>query len=316
MTIFGRDSSHYTTNITDANLKGLAFHTCKLTDGLHYYEDSTFKSQTDRAHNIGVPVLGSYHVLWGNKDLAGQADWWLQRVSALTPYWKSMPWLWQPDCESFGYNGLPTIDQINTFGDLICSRAGVPAERYTPYAPAWVYGDKLKSLRYKNYWGSNYGSNPSGHYVTVYPGDASTRWNTYIPMTILQYGSNTDIGDANAFRGTLQQFLDTIKASDTVRITDMPVIVNVTENGGYYMYPDRKWFKAEAHVDAALAAFKMTRADIVKFAKLDDVRNALGPIPGVDVPVDAHGNVIVTSSDTVIKPGTVLNLGTTATVIG
>jgi hypothetical protein len=229
MTVFGRDSSHYTQAITDDNLRGLGFHTCKLTDGLHYYEDSTYKAQTDRAHNIGVPVLGSYHVLWGNRDLAGQADWWLQRVNALAPYWKSMPWIWQPDCESFGYNGLPTIAQINTFGDLICSKAGVPAERYTPYAPAWVYGDKLKSLRYKNYWGSNYGSNPSGHYVTVYPGDTSTRWNTYIPMTILQYGSNTDIGDANAFRGTLQQFLNTIKASGTSTVgVDMTVSALIT----------------------------------------------------------------------------------------
>lgn len=326
MTIFGRDSSHYTQSITDSNLKGLSFHTCKLTDGLHYYEDSTYKVQTDRAHNIGVPVLGSYHVLWGNRDLAGQADWWLQRVNALVPYWKSMPWVWQPDCESFGYNGLPTIDQINTFGDMICTKAGVPAERYTPYAPAWVYGDKLKSLRYKNYWGSNYGSNPSGHYVTVYPGDNSTRWNTYIPMTILQYGSNTDIGDANAFRGTLQQFLNAIKASGTTvkKGNDMPIFFE--DEAGTQFMADSTFQQCWTFNDFTLwkkiyaAAGSPTTSKVLT---VDVTAGVYGQHMGLyTVPRTApatgapgkDGKDGVDGKDGSVKVGDVLTLGTTATV--
>src|SRR5258706_698686 len=239
MTTFGRDSSSWTPTISDANIHSLQFHTCKLTDGLNYYSDPTYKAQTDNAHAAGVPVLGSYHVLWGNRDLAGQADWWLSQATRQTPYWKDMPYIWQPDCEGFGYNGVPSVDQINTFGDMICARAGVPAERYVAYAPNWVYGSKLTQLRYRNYWGSNYGSNPSGPYQSVYPGDGSSRWTSgTIPMVVLQYGSNTDIGDANAFRGTLQQFLDTIKASGTiptgVDMTVAALITNAAKTQNYW----------------------------------------------------------------------------------
>lgn len=209
MTLFGRDSSHYTNYLSASQASGLGFHTSKLTDGDHYYEDPTYKQQTDRARALGVPVLGSYHVLWGNRSLSNQAAWWVQRTLTLSPDAR----LWEPDCEKFGYNGVPTIDQVNAFGDLVCAAAKCSSGAYMPYCPKWVYGDQLKQLRYRNLWNSSYGTNPAGGYAAVYPGDNSPRWSSApIDTTILQYGSNTDIGDANAYRGTLAQFLALIGA--------------------------------------------------------------------------------------------------------
>jgi len=189
----------------------LGFHTCKLTDGLRYFQDPSYQAQTNLARQFGVPVLGAYHVLWGNRDIGGQVDWFIERLDALTPYWRTVPFVLQSDCEPFGYNVKPTISQINSFGDLLIERSGLPSFAYTPYAPAWSYGGGLTMLRYGNYWGSNYGSNPAVPYRDAYPGDSSSRWAAAAVKTIiLQYGSVTDIGDANAYRGDLASLLNTI----------------------------------------------------------------------------------------------------------
>jgi hypothetical protein len=232
MTLYLRDSSSHTNYLGADQAHGLTAHTCKITDGDHWYEDPTFKQQTDRARGYGIKYLGSYHVVWGNRSLSSQADWWVQRAFALAPDVV----MWQPDCEPFGYNVAPTIDQVNSFGDMVCARAKVAAGAYTPYCPAWVYGSSLQHLRYRNLWNSNYGANPTGAYKSIYTsmvGDNSSRWNSAaIPTVFLQYGSNTDIGDANAYRGTLEQFLAQIGVTSKegemqqvlVRYTDAPSV--------------------------------------------------------------------------------------------
>lgn len=69
----------------------------------------------------------------------------------------------------------------------------------------------------------------------------------------------------------------------------MPAFLKCNENGGYYYYggsPTGVWLQSEGAVNTALAGYHMTRADIVTVGTLQEIRNAFGPIPGLDpVPV-------------------------------
>lgn len=296
MTSFGTDRSHHNGRLNADLLKGLQFHTHKLTDGDHYFEDSAYKTATEYARSLNVPILGSYHVLWGNRNLTSQADWWIQRVTALTPYWRSVPYVWQSDCEGFGYNGVPTIDQINTFGDLVCSRANIPAERYIAYAPAWVYGAGLSRLRYMN-WGSNYGSNPAIDYRAAYPGDNSSRWQVKangvvvkVNMPFLQYGSATNIQDANAYRGTLEQLLVLIKAPGSTPAPEGDMIIRVNEDGAIWTADAARTWRRTVNSLPELDSFgipenqwkKIPRSQLPWYGK--DVSSTQGPKgdPGAD----------------------------------
>lgn len=231
MTLFGRDSSSHTNYLSQAQAYGLAYHTTKITDGDHWYLDPTFKVQNDRARAFGVPVLGAYHVLWGNKSLSSQADWFVQQGERLGGFRPGQPVIWQSDNESFGYNGLPTMDQVNAFGDLVVNH-GYPAGSYWAYCPAWVYSAAdLRRLKYPNWWQSSYGSNPHGEYHAVYPGDASPRWAGPIPIRALQYGSNTDIGDANATKMTMAELVALVTGGTGPNPTEDDVRYLIQEAG-------------------------------------------------------------------------------------
>jgi hypothetical protein len=98
-------------------------------------------------------------------------------------------------------------------------------------------------------------------------------------------------------------------------VTDMPVVAHCRENGGYYSYPVPKWFKTEGAVTAGLAAYGMTRAQVVEFATLDAIRDALGPIPGVDLPVDGHGNVVAAAAGGLVPHEHVVPASTTGPAV-
>lgn len=221
-TIFGADASHY--NPTIRNRNGLDLFTHKLTDGAHFYEDTAYAPSIIAARNLGVPVLGPYHVLHGGVPISAQADWLIARADALTPWWRTWPyWVWQADCEPFAYLVAPTIEEINAFGDAMVARTLCSAAAFLPYAPAWHYGSALSGLRYRTYWGSDYGGNAAGPYRQIYPGNADDCWfKATIPTVILQYGSRpTDIpGDANAIRSTLPAFQSLITDGAAMPITD------------------------------------------------------------------------------------------------
>jgi hypothetical protein len=210
MTTFGWDASSW--DSVPKSRDGLDFYTHKITDGDHFYVDTTFPNHIAAARGLGIPVLGSYHVLHGQRNITSQADWWISLVNGYAPWWRSQPaWIWQCDAEPFGYNITPSVDEINALGDLVCQRLGIPSSSYVAYAPQWVYGAELKKLRYRQ-WQSNYGSNPSGPYRALYPGDTSTQWAGPVDPIILQYGSNSVIAgqttsDANAYRGTVDQLI-------------------------------------------------------------------------------------------------------------
>lgn len=216
MTIFGWDTSSH--DDTPASRDGLQFFTCKLTDGDHYYENPSFATKLNAMKGFGVEVLGAYHVLWGNKSIANQVAWFIQMLDARIPWWRDFEYfICQSDDEPFytGVQTAPSIAQINEFHDRVqtVSNGKLTAPRNLAYAPGWVYGSGIGSLKYP-WWQSAYGNNPAGHYPTIYPGDTSSRWNGAKVPFFLQYGSNAIIAgqttsDANAFRGTL----DDLKAA-------------------------------------------------------------------------------------------------------
>jgi len=75
---------------------------------------------------------------------------------------------------------------------------------------------------------------------------------------------------------------------------DVPVFVSCQENGGQYMYGcgQPKWFLSIPARDNAMFAFGVPAGKVTVVDTLDHVRDSFGPIPGVDLPADAHGNVL------------------------
>jgi hypothetical protein len=205
-------SNHDTGSLTQSQADGLVGFWHKCTDGDHWYADPYFKSHVDMARNLGVDTNGGYHVLWGNADIGSQARWFVDRVRAQAPDAK----VFMSDNEPFGYNVVPTIAQVNAFNQAVADYAHVPTNSVLAYCPQWHYGSAISGLKFP--WvQSAYGNNPTGPYAHVYEttvGDNSSRWNGPAPMPFLQYGSQTDVGDANAFRGTLADFLNFLGVDD------------------------------------------------------------------------------------------------------
>lgn len=206
----GIDASHYDAPPTARD--GIGFYVHKACEGHRYYTDNEYGASLTAARKLGIPVLGAYFVPHGGTT-ADQVDFLLSVLDGQTPWWRQHPaWMLQIDAEKFGYmDRAPTIAEVNAFADEYVKRTGRPASSVFAYAPKWLYGDKVSSLRYA-VWASDYGTNPAGHYPDVYPGNTSARWAAYggKTPTILQYGSKTTIAgqttcDANAYRGTLDQ---------------------------------------------------------------------------------------------------------------
>ena len=193
---------------------GIDLYTHKAAEGHHFYYDREYGASLNAARDLGIPVLGAYFVNHPG-TVADQVDWFVQVLDQDTPWWRTHPcFVLQIDAEKFDYmDRAPTRAEIQAFGDRLVQVHGVKPQRVVAYAPQWLYGNTLAGLTYR-LWASGYGTNPTVHYRQAYPGDASSRWQAYSGQTplILQYGSNTTIGDqttcdANAFRGTLEQLL-------------------------------------------------------------------------------------------------------------
>ena len=205
VTVYVTDwSNHDNGALTQAQADGLVGFWHKTTDGDHWYADPFFKPHCDMARSLGVDSLGGYHVVWGDRDLTSQARWFVDRVRAQAPDAR----VFMSDNEPFGYNVAPTIDQVNAFNLAVVDYALIPSSSALAYCPQWHYGSAISGLRYP--WvQSNYGPNSTGPYKTVYEqtvGDSSSRWSGPAAMPFLQYGSRTDVGDANAFRGSAADF--------------------------------------------------------------------------------------------------------------
>lgn len=216
MTTFLWDASNYDDPITVRD--GIDGYTHKIAEGHHFYTDMEYKTSLNNALSLGIPVLGAYFVNHpGTVD--DQVDWFVQLLDQNTPWWRSHPcFVLQIDAEQFSYMpSAPTLAEIQAFGDRLVNVHKVDPAKILAYAPQWLYGNGLTGLRYR-LWASAYGSNPAVHYPDAYPGDNSTRWQSYSGQSplLLQYGSNTTIGnqttcDANGYRGSLAQLMADLK---------------------------------------------------------------------------------------------------------
>lgn len=231
----GWDASHYDEPPTQRD--GIQFYTHKCAEGHHFYRDTEYGQAMANARGLGIPILGPYYVNHPG-TVVDQVDWFLALVDQYTPWWRDWRasggcWTWQIDAEKFNYmDRAPTRDEINAFGDLVCSRTQMPADSVLAYAPKWLYGDSLRGLRYR-LWASNYGSNPAVHYPDAYPGNDSPRWVAYSGQKpiILQYGSRLTIGnqttcDGNGFPGTVTELAETLGGEDmALTLDDVKLIV-------------------------------------------------------------------------------------------
>jgi hypothetical protein len=133
------------------------------------------------------------------------------------------------DCEKWNNDSstVPPKSDIKAFCDRL--KAKMPKLRPIVYGPQWVYGNTLDGLGYP-LWASAYVSG-SGTASALYPGDSSSKWESYSGQTpaVLQFTSSATIAgqttcDANAYRGTLAQLTNLIAPGWTVEVADMPLV--------------------------------------------------------------------------------------------
>jgi len=233
MTAYGWDTSHYDDPPTSRD--GLSFYTHKCTDGAHFYADAEYQSSMNAAKNLGIPVLGAYHVLW-DSNVTAQIDWFYEKVNTLTPWWKThlspvdgelYPFIWQLDCEPFDYNGgKPSKTSIQNAVNYMQTKYNIELVCIEGYCPKWAYQDTLTGLTCR-LWASSYVSG-SGPYEDLYPGDNSIRWSSYSGQSpiFLQYTSSAVIAgqttcDANAYRGTEQELIDYLRGGSVSTFSDV-----------------------------------------------------------------------------------------------
>lgn len=244
MTILGIDTSNH--DIIDRNggrnldwaaiaRAGVTFGWHKVSDGLNFYADPTAgMALAGMRANLGV--WGGYHVLWGDRSITGQLDWYASILDRIAAGWRTDPRyvaVW--DCEPFSYNTAPTIDQVNQAGDYWLRVTG---RQSLGYCPPWHYGADLDRLRYPLI-SSNYGTNAAAGLAALYPGDTSGRWQATPrrQADVLQYGSNATAGphrtcDGDAFRGTLDQLRALITGGTDVTTLDGDQAKQLASIGG------------------------------------------------------------------------------------
>ena len=289
MTTFGWDDSHWGDIPTARD--GVDFYTHKCAEGHHFYKDTEYKQAMTSAKALGIPVLGAYFVNHPG-TIVDQVDWFLEIVGAETPWYKDVPWMWQIDAEKFPQmDRAPNLAEINAFGDLICSRTGMPSSSVIAYAPKWLYGDKLIGLKYR-LWASSYVTGTGG-YKTLYPGDSSTRWAAYSEQTpiILQYSSSSIIAgqatcDANAYRGTLEELISLIGGADMSVFSETWNTDGITN-----VYADKATNPTIQAETALVNICKDTLSATAKLAAMDTKLNQILAQPPVDV--DALAAAIV-----------------------
>jgi hypothetical protein len=208
MTIYGWDLSHYDgPDSRRAVGEGFSFFTHKAGGDALDTELGPWWSLM-KGYRASV-LLGAYWVLYPGSP-AARANEFVARLDSQCPGWRDGPFILQVDCERWGgdQGTVPGKADIKAF----CDRLRYLAPKLVPvvYAPKWVYGDSLSGLGYP-LWASNYVTG-SGSASKLYPGDGSSRWDSYsgqVPL-ILQFTSSATIAgqttcDANAYRGTLAQ---------------------------------------------------------------------------------------------------------------
>ncbi|HKD98162.1 MAG TPA: GH25 family lysozyme, partial [Micromonosporaceae bacterium] len=245
--IFGWDTSHYDGHLTRAILsraasEGIAFFSHKIGEGLSN-TDPLAAEAFSNAKGL-FQVIGGYYFIHHGQDMRSQARRCVSVADQVAPWWRDFNgWFWQTDAEAEQPYGLPTPSEVKAFSDDLAATTG---RKVIVYASAGQYGDSLRGLGHP-LWNAHYGSNPTGPFKSVYPGDHSPGWNAYSGQTpaLLQYGSNTIIAglstcDANAYRGTIDDLLELIGGDVALTDADKAWITK-TVNDAIAKVPRQVW---------------------------------------------------------------------------
>lgn len=228
MTIFGWDASDFdhargmrASHIEKAEQEGIRFFTHKISEGIHVTHVHC-GDKLRAAVNAGIPFVGAYVVVrTPAPSVSAQVDYAISELTKQWSGWKSFAgFFWQVDLERWEYDSVAPKHGVEMCR-LLESRTG---KGVILYAPKWAYGDNISGDDWL--WASSYGQNVVGGFRALYPGDNSTRWGRYsgrVPV-VLQYGSRAIIGgqrtcDANAFRGSVEQFARIINAEVDMALT-------------------------------------------------------------------------------------------------
>lgn len=208
MVLFGYDGSDFS-HVMD--FSGLSFVTHKATehapDDIYYHYN--FGRVMRQARDQDVPFIGAYVVPRTGVDIDAQARTAIDFVRDQAAWVFDHPgFFWQVDLEHWGYD-----DTEAWIGDALCNALENATGKATIlYASAGQYDDTIPGSR--PLWNANYnGSGASRPFREMYLGDNAPGWVHYSgrhPL-ILQYCSDAifadgQVGDANAFRGTEDDF--------------------------------------------------------------------------------------------------------------
>ena len=207
----GHDWGRGPMDLVAAKKAGISFFTHKCSEG-HTFKVAEYKKGLERARAARIPVLGAYHVLWPGNPIK-EARFFFNLVNTQTPWWKTVPWIWQLDAEKFPkMPRQPSPAECKRFMTELKRLAGGHGY-FIAYAPRWAYGDTFKIGL--DLWASDYsGSGAPRPFTEQYKGVPQKSWRPYSGRRprILQFASDATIGrqktcDANRFNGSLQQLI-------------------------------------------------------------------------------------------------------------
>jgi hypothetical protein len=272
MTVFGWDASDFDwsrgpVDLTAAARDGIQFFTHKATEGTSV-RHARFGEAMRRAKTAGIEFRGAYVVVRtpgnnGHGSVHAQADYFLSYLDQQVPGWRTDPGFFlQVDLEHWPYDKVEPQHGVQAC-QLLRAATG---KWVVLYAPKWSFGDSIPGD--DPLWASNYGANRAVAYRQTYPGDSATGWAAYSRRTpvILQFGSNTRIGsqptcDANAFRGTLDQFRALITGGNDMAAGDADKAFSAPYTGTEPWVSGRSWM-AKA-VEAPLRGLTAAVAQIL-----------------------------------------------------
>lgn len=238
MATYGIDVSHFQAGLSLAEAKkaGARFVVAKASEGATF-KDPEFKNFRSAAKDQEL-LFAAYHFLRSDSSPATQAA---NAVAAVGD--STIPVF--IDCEASGVS-RPGLNHAQRFAEELRKRGFHAPVLYLPH---W-YWEQVGHPRLAGWtlWASDYGTNPRGHFNALYPGDSSSRWDTYggVVPAYLQFGSNGTIPtfkgkvDVNAYRGSLQSLKGEGAFKDFTTKADPPPPPNPDPTQGQHVLDARR----------------------------------------------------------------------------
>ncbi|MFX0591861.1 hypothetical protein [Melissospora conviva] len=288
MTLFGWDASDYDVDrgltvrrVREARAAGIDFMTYK---GTEQSRDGTFHSQyygvmLTAAKDAGIPFLGMYVVVHSGVSTETQATTAIEYADRNTPWWRDFNgFFWQIDLERWPTDDVPPSVGVD-FGREIERRTGKVA---IMYASRGEYG----SSRLGDFprWNADYPYTVAENFRRAYEragGDRGPGWVEYgtprrLPR-IWQYTDSAIIGsqrttDADAFRGTLDDFAEMIGARAPEGDDDVLASFFGTPRAGQTIDADDEFHTIEWSDDDERLGYRLPAEGIISQQATVDLR--------------------------------------------